>query len=142
MKLPFERERSDMGRWRETVQQDIHYALRTAGKSPGFVLAAAGTLALGIGATTAIFSILSGVLLRPLPFARPDRLVQLSQIDARNGVAVYFADMDDWRKQSRSFEAMAGYAYTSKNLLDVAEPERIQTLWAERSLFRLLGVAP
>jgi putative ABC transport system permease protein len=68
--------------------------------------------------------------------------VQLTQVDARNGVAVYFADMEDWRKQSRSFEAIAGYAFTSKNLLDVAEPERIQTLWAERGLFRVLGVAP
>jgi predicted permease len=131
-----------MGRRRETIQQDIRYALRTARKSPGFVLAAAGTLALGIGATTAIFSILSGVLLRPLPFARPDRLVQLNQADARNSVVLYFADMDDWRKQSRSFEAIAAYGNTSKNLLDIAEPERIQTLWAERSLFRVLGVAP
>ena len=68
-----------MRHWRETLQQDIQYALRTAGKSPGFVLAAAGTLALGIGATTAIFSILSGVLLRPLPFGQPDRLVQLTR---------------------------------------------------------------
>ncbi len=131
-----------MQHWRETLQQDIRYALRTAGKSPGFVLGAAGTLALGIGATTAIFSILSGVLLRPLPFGQPDRLVQLTQVDARNGVAVYYADMDDWRTQSRSLEAIAGYTYTSKNLVDIAEPERIQTVWAERSLFRVLGVAP
>ena len=131
-----------MREWRETVQQDIRYALRTAGKSPGFVLGAAGTLALGIGATTAIFSILSGVLLRPLPFAQPDRLVQFTQVDARNGVAVYYADMNDWRTQGRSLEAIASYTYTSKNLLDIAEPERIQTLWAERSLFRVLGVAP
>ncbi len=131
-----------MRHWRETLQQDITYALRTAAKSPGFVLAAAGTLALGVGATTAIFSILSGVLLRPLPFGRPDRLVQLTEVDARNGAAVYYADLDDWRKQSRSLEAIASYTYTSKNLLDIAEPERIQTVWAERSLFRVLDVAP
>ena len=131
-----------MRHWRETLQQDIQYALRTTGKSPGFVLGVAGTLALGIGATTAIFSILSGVLLRPLPFAEPDRLVQFSQVDARNGVAVYYADMNDWRTQGRSLEAIAAYVYTSKNLLDIAEPERIQAVWAERSLFRVLGVAP
>ena len=68
--------------------------------------------------------------------------MQLTQVDARNGVAVYYADLDDWRKQSRSWSAIAAYTYTSKNLLDIAEPERIQTVWAERSLFRVLGVAP
>jgi putative ABC transport system permease protein len=130
--------------WSETILQDIQYALRAARKSPGFVMAATGTLALGIGAITAIFSIVSGVLLRPLPFSHPDDLVQLSQIDARNGTtnAIFYADLEDWRKQSTAFEAMISYWYTSKNLLDTADPERIQAVAAELGLFRMLGVGP
>src|SRR6267154_3415340 len=109
-------------RWSETILQDIHYALRAARKSPGFVLAATGTLALGIGAITSIFSILSGVLLRPLPFSHPNDLVQVNEIDARNGRGpVFFADMDDWRIQTTTFEGFTGYAHTSKSLLDVPD---------------------
>src|SRR5436190_35671 len=107
--------------WSERARQDVVFAARTARKSPGFVLAAAGTLALGIGAITSIFSILSGVLLRPLPFSHPNDLVQVNEIDARNGRGpVFFADMDDWRKQATTFEGFTGYAHTSKSLLDVA----------------------
>lgn len=131
-----------MARWRDSVGQDIRFAVRTGRKSPGFVMAAAGTLALGIGATTAIFSIFSGVLLRPLPFAHPEQLVVVSQADNRNSGVVFFADMEDWKKQSRSIEEMAGYTYTSRSILDLPDPERIQGVWAERNLFHLLGVAP
>ena len=133
-----------MGMWRETVRQDVEFAIRTARKSPGFVLAAAGTLALGIGATTAIFSILSGVLLRPLPFPDPDRLVQINSLDARHRLPgpPFFADVDDLRKQSAAFQGIVGYTYTSKNLQDIPDPERIQGVWAERNLFRVLGVPP
>ncbi|MBZ5624028.1 MAG: ABC transporter permease [Acidobacteriia bacterium] len=93
--------------WTGTILQDIRFALRTARKSPGFVLAATGTLALGIGAITSIFSILSGVLLRPLPFSHPDRLVQLNHSDARNGIGpVFYTDLEEWRKQSATFEEM------------------------------------
>jgi predicted permease len=122
------------------IRQDIHYALRTAYRSRGFVLGAVCTLALGIGANTAIFSIVSGVLLRPLPFANPERLVQLNQVHARFGIgAVSIVDLDAWRAEGRSFAGAVAYGNTSRNLLDVAEPERIQTVWAERGLFRLLG---
>src|SRR5438105_899182 len=131
-------------RWSETILQDIRYTLRAARKSPGFVMAATGTLALGIGAITAIFSIVSGVLLRPLPFSHPEGLVQLSQQDARNGTTngVFYGDLEDWRKQNTAFEAMVAYGYTSRSLLDVADPERIQAVWAELGLFRMLGVQP
>ncbi len=132
-----------MALWSESIRQDIRFALRTACRNPGFIAVAIVTLALGIGANTAMFSIVSGVLVRPLPFAHPDRLVQLSQFDARNGVGpVSYRDLEESRKQSPAFETMIAYGNTSKNLLDVPDPERIQTVWAERGLFRMLGVAP
>jgi len=132
-----------MNQWREDFRQDLRFAWRTARRSPGFVLAGAGTLALGIGATTAIFSILSGVLLRPLPFAEPGRLIQVQQTDVRNSTgAVFTADIEDWRKAGAAFEGIAAYSFTSKNLVDVPDPERIQGVSADRSLFRVLGVAP
>ncbi|MEO8373069.1 MAG: ABC transporter permease, partial [Candidatus Solibacter sp.] len=132
-----------MRQWRENIGQDIRFAWRTALRSPGFVLSAAGTLALGIGATTTIFSILSGVLLRPLPFPAPERLVQVEQWDTRSTASVvYLADMEDWQRQSVAIESVASYWFTSKNLVDVPDPERIQTVSADRSLFRVLGVAP
>src|SRR5262245_56349737 len=124
----------------DTIVQDIHFALRTANKSRGFVLAAVATLALGIGANTAIFSIVSGVLLRPLPFPHPDQLVQINQVDNRWGVGVVgLPDLNQWRRQSPSFVEMASYGNTSRNLLDVTDPERLATVWSDRNLFRMLG---
>jgi len=129
--------------WADTVRFDVRFALRTACKSPGVLLAAAGTLAVAMGANTAIFSIVSGVLFRPLPFADPDRLVLLNETDSRFGAgAVVYRDLLEWRKQSRAIEEIAAYGNTSRQLLDVADPERIQAVWAERGLFHLLGAAP
>src|SRR5260370_15752871 len=113
----------------ESILGDIQFALRTARQNPGFVMVAIGTLALGIGANTAMFSIVSGVLVRPLPFAHPDSLVQLNQFDARNGIGpVFYNDLNEWRKQDTAFEAIIPYGNISKNLLDVPDPERIQTV--------------
>ncbi|MGA8029018.1 MAG: ABC transporter permease [Bryobacteraceae bacterium] len=115
--------------------------MRTARKNPGFVLTAICTLALGIGANTAIFSLISGVLLRPLPFFHPDRLVQLNEFDQRNGAgAVSYADLEDWRRQSTSFDGVIAYGNISKDLQSSDNPERISTVWAERALFKVLGV--
>jgi len=123
--------------------RDFRYAARVLLKAPGFSWIAVIVLALGIGANTAIFSVVSGVLLRPLPFADPARLVQLNEADPRNGVgAVAWADLEDWRKQSASLESASGYFNQSKNLMNVAEPERLAAVSAERSLFRTLGVEP
>jgi len=112
-------------------------------KRPAFSIAAIGTLALGIGATTVIFSIVSGVLLRPLPFADPNRLVQLTETSSRNDAGpVIYPDLEVWRGQSTSFEAMVAYSNVSRNLQNIADPEQVATVAAERSLFRTLGVEP
>ena len=129
--------------WVETTVQDLRYALRTLRNSPSFVIAAVCTLALGIGANTAIFSVVSGVMLRPLPFADPDRLVQLNQTIPPGALGpVPYPDLEELRKQSTSFEAMVAYSNTSRNLQGVDEPELVPTVAAERGLLQMLGVAP
>jgi hypothetical protein len=95
------------------IHQDLVFAARQLRRSPAFALVAVLTLGLGIGATTAIFSVVDGVLLRPLPYAEPDRLVRLRQVDGRTSEqddtspATFF----DWRDRSRSFERVAFFQY-------------------------------
>ena len=91
-------------RFVETLFQDLRYALRTLRKSPGFTAVALFTLALGIGANTAIFSVVYGVLLRPLPFRDPSRLIVLNETTPKVGyVSVSYPNFLDWRAQSRAF---------------------------------------
>ena len=78
--------------WIENTAQDLRFALRGCAKTPGFAVAAVATLALGIGANTAVFSVVSGVLLRPLPYADPDRIVQLNETQPRSGFSVETVD--------------------------------------------------
>src|SRR5215467_2099821 len=108
------------GGWESTVEtswQDLRFAARTLRKSPGFTLVAALTLALGIGGNTAIFSVVNAVILRPLPYAAPDRLVELwgnvkrAKVERRG---TSFPDYFDWSAQSKSFDGMA--LYTGANL--------------------------
>src|SRR4051812_42607950 len=113
---------------RDSIVQDLQFALRSARKTPAFVLAAAGILALGIGANTAMFSIVSGVLLRPLPYAEPARLVQLNETDTRFNAApgaVFHFDLQEWRAHSRTVGELAIFGNIAKSLYDFAEPERI-----------------
>src|SRR5438067_9794034 len=101
-----------MVQWAENTIQDLRFALRSWGRAPGFVIAAIATLAIGIGANTAIFSVVSGVLLRPLPFADPQNLVQLYETQPRNSIQmgfdgpVVFLDFEEWRAQSRLLEGI------------------------------------
>src|SRR5258707_582439 len=124
-----QRVRSYMGL--DIVRQDIRYALQSARRRPGFSLAVIGILALGIGAATAMFSIVSGVLIRPLPFSRPERLVQVVQLDAQHTAgAVFYADLEAARNEKAIFEEAVAYGFRSKNL-SADDPERIPVVWAE-----------
>jgi putative ABC transport system permease protein len=131
----------------ENTIQDLRFALRGWGRTPGFTMAVIATLALGIGANTAIFSVVSGVLLRPLPFVHPERLVQLHETQPRDDFhggfdgGVVYGDFEEWRTQSRRFEGIVSYMTSSRNLQGGGETEQVATVAAEHGLFSLLGVA-
>jgi putative ABC transport system permease protein len=129
----------------DTLLQDIRYSIRTLIKNPAFAGVAVLALGLGIGANTAIFSVVNAVLLRPLPFEQSDRLVmvwekrlQLGRI--RNTVSP--PDFIDWRAQNQVFEDMAAYAGQGFNLGSTAEPERIQGAGVSPGLFSVLRAQP
>ena len=129
----------------ETFIQDVRYALRTLQRSPGFVAVAVLSLALGIGANTAIFSVVETVLLRTLPYADGDRLVMVWE-DAsfagfpRNTPAP--ANYADWKAQNRSFQDMAATAGVTFNLTGDGDPERVMGRRVTRNFFDVLGVQP
>jgi predicted permease len=126
-----------------TLVQDLRFGVRMK-KNPGFSLIAVLTLTLGIGANTAIFSVVNAVLLSPLPYREPDRLVQVwenvrTKNKPRGRVAP--ANFVDWKNRNQTFEGMAAYdTYPSFNLTGAGEPERIQAASVSASLFPLLGV--
>ncbi len=125
--------------------QDLRYGCRALARSPGFTVVAVLTLALGIGATSAIFSVVHWVLLRPLPFPDPERLVLIAEHNLSKGwerFAVSPPNFLDWRERSRAFESMAIANGTSLTVLGADEPERIQGLAVSSELLPLLGVAP
>jgi predicted permease len=126
----------------ETVARDIAYAARTLRRSPAFAGAVVLTLALGIGANTAIFSVYDAVVMKPLPYADPERLVMLweQQRDGSLGT-VAPANFLDWRAQSHSFTDMAAFAAPSFILTGNHEPARLQGAAVSSSFFRLLGVS-
>ena len=127
----------------EEARQDVRYALRKLGKSWGFTLVALVTLALGIGANTAVFSVVNAVLLRSLPFDEPDRLVRLESTKQGTPSAVSVSDFLDWRAQSRSFEGMAAVTDNTLNLSGGSgEPMRLNGARVSASLFPLLRAHP
>ncbi len=94
----------------ETLVQDLRYALRNLLRQPGFAVSAILTLALGIGATTAIFSVVNAVVLRPLPYDDADRVIAMANFYTRSGVrstSISAPDFRDWREQNRSFDVLA-----------------------------------
>ena len=117
--------------------QDLRYALRTLRRSPGFTVVAVLILALGIGANTSIFSVISAVLLRPLPFPEPDRLVMV--FEDRAGGSARWMHYVEWQRRSGSFDGIAALADISYNLTGEGEPERLGTSHATPNLFAVLG---
>jgi putative ABC transport system permease protein len=129
----------------EPLWQDLGYAARTLVKKPGFSAIAVLTLALGIGANTAIFSVVNAVLLRPLPFAEPEALIALGQNDPRSRVRLSqfsFRNFADLRDQARSFERLAAYYNTNLTLTGQHEAVRLRGTVVTADLFPLLRVAP
>ena len=125
---------------------DLRYALRKLAKAPAFAAIAILTLALGIGANTAIFSVVNAVLLRPLPFAEPDRLVWMWG-NIRNGgnrASVAPLDFLDYREQNKSFEQLAAMTTVPVhgNLTGGGDPERLEAAWVTGNYFQALGVEP
>jgi putative ABC transport system permease protein len=128
------------------IGQDIRYAVRQLAKNPGFTLVAVVTLALGIGANTAIFSVVDGVLLRPAPFAETERLMMVWETDRNSGTTrepASLPDYFDFRDQSETFEALAGFAAGDVNLTRAGtEPLRLPAVLSTHELFPMLGIEP
>jgi putative ABC transport system permease protein len=129
----------------ETIWQDLRFGLRVLRKNPGFTAVAALTLALGIGGTVVVFSLLDAVLLRPLPYPQPDRLFRVFPLEGKRKAAMEassYPDFRDWQRQSRTFESMAAYDEQPLNLTGTVEPERLEGSTITPGFFATLGVNP
>src|SRR5262249_17508065 len=131
--------------WLERLAQDLRYGMRMLMKKPGFTLITGFTLALGIGANTAIFSLFDTVLLRPLPYPDAERLVMVWEDASFAGFPQNTpapANFVDWKTQNRVFEDMAATYSESCNLISNGEPERVQASVVTANFFPLLGIKP
>lgn len=127
----------------ESIWQDVRYALRAYAKTPSFTVAIVATLSLGIGASTAIFSMVNGILLRPLPLKDPDRLVYANEVDPKgNRISTSWLNYLDWRERSRSFEALAASREEPQTLTEVEHAQRLRGRRVTGNFFRVLGVTP
>ena len=130
--------------WLQDAMQDLRYAARTLARNPGFALIAIVTLALGIGANTAIFSVVHSTLLEPLPFTHPEQLVELRQTEAAPGdYPLTGEDYLDWRAQNSTFSDMSLYSWPSgTNARGPDAPEAVSVASVQANFFELLGVSP
>lgn len=129
----------------ENLGKDLRYAVRSLRKRPGFTLIVLLTLTLGIGANTAIFSVVHAVLLAPLPYPQPEQLVVLTAKNEKTGLTqrpVSYLNLKDWQAQNQVFEHLAGLRAESFSLTDRQEPERVSVLRASVNILALLGVKP
>ncbi len=127
-----------------TLWQDLRYGARMLARNPGFTAVAVLTLALGIGANTAIFTVINAVLLRPLPFAESDHVVYIGERSAQGSMNWGFSylNLRDLQEQSQSFTAVSGLAGQSVNLTGEAEPERIRGSFVSANFFKVPAVKP
>jgi putative ABC transport system permease protein len=131
--------------WLESLVQDVRYGLRMLVKNPGFTVVAVLTLALGVGANTAIFSVVNAVLLRPLPYPDPDRLAVIwENISNYPGAVcpVTGPDFQDWQVRNLSFEGMAAILMSSKTMTGAGEPVQLRGEEVSPGVFGVLGVQP
>ncbi|MDQ3812048.1 MAG: ABC transporter permease, partial [Chloroflexota bacterium] len=129
----------------DSVRQDLAYAVRSLRRAPGFAAVAISTLALGIGATTAIFSVVSAVLLRPLPYYEADRIVLLGErprSENRTVTTTSFPNFEEWQARAESFESMAVYHKWEPALTGTGEPERLDAALVTAGVFDVLRVHP
>jgi len=126
-----------------TFWQDVRYSIRVLVKSPGFAAIAILTLAVGIGANTALFSVVNGVLLNPLPYTNPEQLVSLSARQAHfNTASISYPNFRDWQRENRSFSSMAAFRGDNFNLTGRGQPERVKVNMISATFFPILGVQP
>ncbi|HVT39332.1 MAG TPA: ABC transporter permease, partial [Gemmatimonadaceae bacterium] len=126
----------------DILRQDLRYTVRTLARSPGFAITAILVTALGVGANTAAFSVADFVLIRPLPFPEPDRLVNLWERPPGYRMELSPPNYRDWKAMSNSFEAMGAFHGEAANLVGQGEPERVTGVAATADLLPLLGVSP
>jgi putative ABC transport system permease protein len=126
----------------EDLWLDLRFGARILLKQPGFTLIAVITLALGIGANTAVFSVVNAVLLRPLPYPHPERLVMVNGVRTKTGAGYDFSYLNfaDYRSRNNVFEALTAYADTDATLVEGEIPERISGLFVSADFFQALGV--
>ena len=124
--------------------QDLRYALRQLRKSPGFTMVAVITLALGIGANTAVFSVVDAVMLRPLPYAQPERLVEAESVNTHNpqSINISYPDFFDWRSQNRTLEHLVSYHDNLFTLTGLERPVQVDAEVVSWDLLPALGVRP
>ena len=132
-----------MGAAMQTFWQDMRFGFRVLLKNPGFTAIAIVTLALGIGANTALFTVVNGVLLNPLPYQEPERLVALyAKTREFSQSSISYPNFLDWQHENRSFTALAAFRADDLNLTGVGEPERLRTEMISATFFPILGVKP
>ncbi len=127
----------------EAIGNDLRYAVRTLGRTPGFTIVIVLTLALAIGANSAIFSVIQGVLLRPLPYAQPDRIVRIFfNSDNYPKFPLNPYDLRDFRARNRTFDSVAGIVRADAQLSGAGEPVMLRTFRVTAGYFRVLGFTP